>query len=133
LGLATSQPLRKAVLLVDLGHTTSTNGAATLTDSEAQALVHCDRLDQLDAHLNVVARHDHVGALWQGDDPGDVGGTEVELRTVVVEERGGTAALVLGQVVDGALELGLPGGTALLSADLGALAVPTALATQQQS
>src|SRR5699024_728692 len=112
LGLATSQPLRKAVLLVDLGHTTSTNGAATLTDSEAQALVHCDRLDQLDAHLNVVARHDHVGALWQGYDTGDVGGTEVELRTVVVEERGVTAALVLGQDVDGALELGVRGVSA---------------------
>ena len=34
------------------------------------------------------------------DDAGHVGGAEVELRTVVVEERRVPAALVLGQDVD---------------------------------
>ena len=37
------------VLLVDLGHRAGADGAATLTDGEAQALFHGDRLDQLDA------------------------------------------------------------------------------------
>src|SRR5699024_1981750 len=40
-------------------------------------------------------------------DAGHVGGTEVELGTVVVEERGVTAALVLAQDVDLTLELGV--------------------------
>ena len=38
---------------------------------------------QLNAHLGGVAGHDHLGALGEGDDAGDVRGAEVELRTVV--------------------------------------------------
>src|SRR6476469_9550271 len=65
------------VLLDDLGDAARTHGAATLTDGEAQAVLHGDRLDQLDRHLGVVARHDHLGALGEGDDTGHVGGAEV--------------------------------------------------------
>ena len=36
---------------------------------------------------DVVARHHHLGTFRQLDGAGDVGGAEVELRTVVVEER----------------------------------------------
>ena len=36
---------RSTKSLQDLGHTTGTNGAATLTDSEAEALFHGDGLD----------------------------------------------------------------------------------------
>ena len=49
--------------------------------------------DQLHVHLDVVAGHAHLSALGQGDDAGHVSGTEVELGTIVVEERGVTAAL----------------------------------------
>ena len=42
----------------------------------------------LDLHVDVIAGHAHLDAFGQGDDAGNVGGTEVELRTVVVEERG---------------------------------------------
>ena len=35
---------------------------------------------QLDLHVGVVAGHDHLGALGEGDGAGDVGGAEVELR-----------------------------------------------------
>jgi len=80
----------------DLGDPTCTYRATTLTDGETQALFHGDRLDQLNRHLGVVARHDHLGALRQVDDAGDVRGAEVELRAVVVEERGVPAAFVLG-------------------------------------
>ena len=55
--------------LDDLGDAAGTNGAATLADREAQALVHGDRLDQLDQHLGVVARHDHLGALGRVTTP----------------------------------------------------------------
>src|SRR3954469_20690967 len=45
------------VLLDDLGDDARADGAATLTDGEAQALVHGDRLDELDLHLHVVTGH----------------------------------------------------------------------------
>ncbi len=69
--------------------------------------VHGDRLDQLDLHLDVVARHDHLGALGQVGHAGDVGRAEVELRPVAREERRVTAALLLLEDVDLGLELGV--------------------------
>ncbi len=84
-----------------------TNGTAALTDSETQTLFDGDGGDQLNIHINVIAGHAHLGALGQGDDAGNVGGTEVELRTIVVEERGMTAALFLRQDVNLAVELGV--------------------------
>src|SRR3546814_8262097 len=61
--------------------------AATFTNREAQTLVHGDRGNQLDRQLDVVARHDHFRAFGQDDFAGDVGGAEIELRTIVGEER----------------------------------------------
>src|SRR5919199_575513 len=62
---------------------------AALADREAQALVHGDRLDELDLHLDVVTGHDHLDALGQLGDARHVGGPEVELRAVAREERRG--------------------------------------------
>src|SRR4051812_36154976 len=67
---------RGGELLEDLGHTTGTDGAAALTDRELEAFLHRDRLDEVDPHLGVVARHDHLGALGQVDDAGHVRGPE---------------------------------------------------------
>src|SRR5437763_415777 len=67
------------VLLDDLGHHPGADRATALADSKAEALVHGDRLDQLDRHLHVVARHDHPRALGQVGDAGDVSRAEVEL------------------------------------------------------
>ena len=94
-------------LLVDADNNTGTDSTAAFTDSETEAVLDCDRGDQLDVHVDVVAGHAHLNAFGQGDDAGNVGGTEVELGTVVVEERGVTAALFLGQDVNLALELGV--------------------------
>ncbi len=55
--------------------------------------------------LNVVARHNHFGALGQVSNTGDVGGAEVELRTIAFEERCVTAAFFLSQDVNLTLEL----------------------------
>src|SRR5215212_11578537 len=87
-------------LLDDLGDDAGADGAAALADREAQSLVHGDRLDQLDLHVRVVARHDHLLALRQLDRAGDVGGAEVELRPVAVEERRVPATLILREDVD---------------------------------
>ncbi len=74
-------------LFVDLGNDAGTNGSAALTDSETQTLLDSDRGNQRNVHVDVIARHAHLNAFRQGDNTGNVGGTEVELRTVVVEER----------------------------------------------
>src|SRR5690625_6948125 len=71
--------LRK--LLDDLGDHTGTDGPTTLTDRKAELLLHSDRGDQLDLHLNVITRHYHLDPLRERDRAGDIGRTEVELRT----------------------------------------------------
>src|SRR5918999_2382949 len=109
------------LLLDDLRHHTRADGTAALADREAQALVHGDRLDQLDRHLDVVARHDHLRALGQVGHAGDVGGAEVELRPVAVEERGVAAALFLLPAVHLGLGLGVRGDRPRLAQHLAAL------------
>src|SRR5690625_523180 len=118
--------------LEDLGDAAGAHGAATLTDGEAEALLHRDRLDEVDRHLGVVTGHDHLGALGQLDDAGDVRGAEVELRTVVRVERVVTPALVLVEDVDLGLELGVRGDRTRLHHDLATLDVLTLGAAQQQ-
>src|SRR5215203_6326137 len=93
-------PATGCALLGDLRDPTGADGAAALADGEAQALLHGDRLDERHRHLGVVTRHHHLAALGEGHDAGHVRGPEVELRTVVVEERRVTAALLLGEHVD---------------------------------
>src|SRR5205085_10322686 len=83
-------------LLQDLGDAPGSHRAPTLADGEAKALVHGDRLAELDGHGRVVAGHDHLGALGQSDRPRDVGGAEVELGPGVVGGWGGAGALPLG-------------------------------------
>ena len=95
------------LVLVDGDDNAGANGTAALADSEAEILLDGDRGDQLDLHVDVITRHAHLNALGQSDDAGNVSGSEVELRTIVVEERGVTAAFVLGQNVDLANELGV--------------------------
>ena len=80
---------------------------AALTDSEAKTFFDRDGGDQLNVHFDVVAGHAHLNAFGKGDDAGNVGSTEIELRTIVVEERGVTAAFILVQDVNLALELGV--------------------------
>src|SRR5882757_7113743 len=120
-------------LLEDLDDLAGAPGAAALANGEGQALLHGDRLDEIDLHLGVVTGHDHLGALGQLDDAGHVGGAEVELRAVVLEERRVPATLVLAQDVDLGVELGVRGVGARLDDDLAALDVLALDATQQQA
>src|SRR5216684_3276013 len=122
-----------SLLLENLRYPAGADGAAAFTDGEAQALFHGDGLDELDAHLSVVAGHDHLGALGQVHNARHVRGPEVELRTVVVEERGVPTALVLGQDVDLALELGVRRVGARLDHDLAALDLLALDAAEQQA
>src|SRR6201991_1696617 len=120
-------------LLDDLGDPAGADGTATLPDREPQTLVHGHGLDQLHRDVGVVTGHHHLGAFRQRHHTGHVRGAEVELRTVVVEERRVAAALVLGQDVDLALELGVRRRGAGLHDDLAALDILTLHTADQQT
>src|SRR5262245_6134004 len=107
--------------LKDLGNAAGTHGPTTLADGELEAVLHGDRLDQLDRHAGVVTGHHHLGALGQRDDAGDVRGAEVELRPVVLEERRVPATFLLGEDVDLRVELRVRRGGARLHHDHAAL------------
>src|SRR4051812_28369148 len=92
-------------LLENLGDDPRAYGTAALSDGEPKALVHGDRVDELDRHLDVVSRHHHLGALREVRNPRDVGRPEVELRPVSGEERRVASALLLLEAIDLGLEL----------------------------
>src|SRR5262249_13605419 len=78
---------------------------------------------QLARDLRVVARHHHLHAFRQLQGAGDVGGPDVELRTIPVEERRVTAALFLREDGSRALELCMPLDRAWLREHLAAFDV----------
>src|SRR5690606_30672733 len=118
-------------LFDDLGNHTGADGTTTFANREAQTIFHGDRSDQGDNHLDVVTRHDHFHAFRQFAVTGHVSGTEVELRTVALEERGVTTTFFLAQHVHFALELGVRLDSARLGQNLATLDVFT-LGTAQQ-
>ena len=123
----------KRLLAVDLGDNARTNGTAAFTDSETQALFDGNRSDQFHIHFDVIARHAHLGAFRQGDDASNVSGTEIELRTIVVEERGMTAAFFFLQDVNLATEFGVRMDGAGFAQNLAALDLSSLDTTQQGS
>src|SRR5688572_3881011 len=119
-------------LLDDLGDDAGTDGAAALADGKAQALVHGDRLDQLDHHARVVPRHHHLGAFRQRHHARHVRRPEVELRTIVREKRRVPATLLLGQDVGLGLEVRVRRDRPRLGQNLAALDILAANAAQQR-
>ncbi len=120
-------------LLDDLGHHPGADGTTALPDGEAQTLFHRDRGDELDGDADVVAGHDHFLVLGQFHRTGDVGGAEVELGTVVVEEGGVTAAFVFAEHVDLGGEVGVGLDAAGFAQHLAALDVFALGAAQQDA
>src|SRR5690606_34133586 len=117
----------------DLGNHAGANGTAAFADSEAQAFFHGDRSDQGNVQLDVVARHDHFHAFGQFAGTGHVSSTEVELRTVALEERSVTTAFVLAQHVHFSFEAGVRLDGARLGQNLTTLNVFTLGTTQQNT
>ena len=76
---------KNLLLADDLRNNAGTDCVAAFTNSEAEAFFHSNRSNQLNVHTDVVAGHNHFNAFRQGDNTGDVGGTEVELRTIAFE------------------------------------------------
>src|SRR5580704_11963074 len=72
--------------LHDLRYDAGTDGAVPFADRKARPLFQSDRLIELDRELGIVARHHHLDIVSELDGAGDVGGAEVELRTIIHEE-----------------------------------------------
>src|SRR5512139_946065 len=123
----------RPILLRDASDNPCADGTAAFANCEAQTLVHGDRSDQLHAQRNVVARHHHLRAFRQLNFARHVGRAEIELRTVVREERRVTAALVLRQDVNFRLEVGVRRDRARLAEHLATLDVVAANATKQRT
>src|SRR5215204_2673988 len=96
-------------LLHNLRDDASPHGPATLPDGEVQPLVHGNRTDQLHVHYRVVPRHHHLHALFQPYLPRYVRRAEVELRSVVREERCVSPSLFLRKHVNFCLESSVRG------------------------
>ena len=82
-------------LAIDFDNNAGTNGTTAFTDSEAETLFDSDRSDEFNAHVNVIAGTAHFNAFGKGDSTGNVGSSEVELRSVVVKERSVTTTFFL--------------------------------------
>ena len=87
-------------LFDDAYNSTGTNGSSAFTDSETKTLLHSYWMNQLYGHLYVIARHTHLNTLWQIANASNVSCSEVELWTIVVEERSMTATFVLRKNVN---------------------------------
>ena len=94
-------------LCKNLRNNARSDGSAALTNSETKSLFHSDRCDKLNGHIYVIAGTAHIGALGKVDGTGNVGGSEVELRSVSGYERLLTAAFFFGQAVNVTDELGV--------------------------
>src|SRR3954469_7577236 len=114
-----------------LGDDTRADGSPALSNGEAEALVHGDRMNELDLHLGVLARRHELTALGERDDAGHIGGAEVELRPIAGDERRVTATLLLLQEVDLRLKLRMGRDRAGLAEHLPALDLLTLGASQQ--
>jgi len=94
-------------LAIDFDNNAGTNGTTAFTDSEAETLFDSDRSDEFNAHVNVIAGTAHFNAFGKGDSTGNVGSSEVELRSVTSEEGLLTAAFLFSQNVNLTNELGV--------------------------
>src|SRR5690606_3860320 len=80
------------------------HSTAAFAYREAQTFLHGNLVDQIHFNRNVVARHNHLHTRGEHYLSGNIGGTEIELRTVFVKERSVTTTFFLGQYVNFSLE-----------------------------
>src|SRR5579864_6540774 len=69
-------------LVLDSGDDAGADRTAALADCKTQSGFTSDGRDQLDLHLDVVARHHHLHAFRQLDRARNVRRAEIELRTI---------------------------------------------------
>src|SRR6266571_554702 len=94
-------------LLHNLRNGSSAHGMPAFTDGKPQALFHGHRRDQLDHQAYIVPLHHHLGSRRQLCYSGDVGGPQIKLWTISLEEWRMPPAFFFGQDVNLSLELGM--------------------------
>ena len=104
---ATPQTILASILFDDFGNNPRPYSSAAFTNRESQSLFDCDRGDQADRHHDVVARHAHLCAFRKLQIAGYVCCSEIELRSVSIEERSMSAAFFLLQYVYLSFELSM--------------------------
>src|SRR5262249_34943629 len=120
-------------LLDDLRDYARADGVTALAHGEPQTFLHRDRADQLRRDVYLVARHHHLLPLGELHDAGHVGGPEVELRPVALEERRVPPALFSREDVDRRLELRVRRDALRLGYHLAALHVGLLHAAQKDA
>src|SRR3954454_9114720 len=116
-----------------LGNDARADGSPALSNGEPEALIHGDRLNELDLHLGVLTRCHELAAVGELDDACDVSRAEVELRPIAGDERRVTTALLLLQAVDLRLVLRMRGDRAGLAEHLPALDLLALGASEQRA
>ena len=69
----------------DFRNDTGTDCSAALTDSKTKSLLDSDRRDELNGHIDVVAGAAHLNTVGKLNNTGNVGGSEIELRSVAAK------------------------------------------------
>ena len=108
-------------LLDDFTHPAGTYGPSTFANGEAHGRLHGDRGDEFHFQVDVVTGHHHFNAFRKLDAAGHVGGAEIELRTIVREERSVASTFFFRKNVDLGLEDRVTLDGAWLSDDLSTL------------
>ena len=110
IGFAASNTAERKInksLFDDLGNNTGTYSSAAFTNRKPKTLFNRDWGNQFNVHINVVARHAHLCAFRKLQIAGYVSCSEIELRSVSIEERSMSAAFFLLQYVYLSFELGM--------------------------
>ena len=81
----------KSRLLQNLGNNAGTDRSAAFTDSETETFFNSDGLNNDNFHVDIIAGHNHFNALGKLDSARNVGGSDEELRSVMIEECSMTA------------------------------------------
>src|SRR3989338_4403796 len=120
-----------ACLFDDFSNDAGAHGLASLADGKPLLLLHRDGLDEIHRHVDVIARHNHLGALGQRHITGHIGRAEVELGPVPLEERRVPAAFLFCETVDASLEARVGGNRPGGGQDHAALEIILLNAAQQ--
>src|SRR5205814_1056218 len=118
-------------LIQNIGHATSTDSFATLTNGEPDRLFHRNRRDQLYFNRDVISWHDHFYAFRKFNRACNIRGAEIKLWPVIAEERSVTPALLFAQHVNFRLKLLVRRNGARLRDHLAALYLLLLQAAQQ--
>ena len=129
LSLSAFRPL----LFDDLSYYAGSYCSSAFSDGESQSFFDRDRCDQLDCHGDVISRHAHFCSFWQLQISRYVRCSEIELRSVSVEERRMSSAFFLLQHVYLSLELCMRMDGSRFCQYLSSFDLVTLYASQQRS